>query len=444
MSDGRYLYRHNDRNLPFSASDIEAIKRSRRELLTEAQFVQDATLYDLDVDLIARVAERAGIAGNVDTVLEHYRLAERVESRWAVSLAAVLLFAREPSRWHPRCGIDFAIWRGTERRSGSEFNIQKRLRIENKPLPLLIEQAHAQIKQYLPQRSVLVDLFFEEHLAYPEFAWQEAIVNAVAHRDYGLKGIGIEVDLFDDRLEVRSPGQLVEPVTIERLRQRERIHASRNPCIARVLTDFGLMRERGEGVPRMFDTMEAEGLQPPELSLEGGCFVVVLRSTPVYSRQTMQWLAQWRNTGLSSTQIRVIGFAQEHRGVFTSKDYQKLTGVDPYTASREIRELLRKGVVERVRHKGREYRVIDEPARRRELSTILTDEFPCIGKLLSQQGFITNREVCALTGLSRIQAYRLLLRLVEQGVLEQVGRGRSAHYRLKSQVHPSIDEMHHD
>jgi len=103
------LYRHNDRNLPFSASDIEAIKRSRRELLTEAQFVQDATLYDLDVDLIARVAERAGIAGNVDTVLEHYRLAERVESRWAVSLAAVLLFAREPSRWHPRCGIDFAI-----------------------------------------------------------------------------------------------------------------------------------------------------------------------------------------------------------------------------------------------------------------------------------------------------------------------------------------------
>ena len=93
----------------------------------------------------------------------------------------------------------------------------------------------------------MVDLVFEERFEYPTFAWQEAIINAVAHRDYALTGTPIEVWMFDDRLEVRSPGELVEPVSIERLTHRERIHASRNPRIVRVLTDLGYMRELGEG-----------------------------------------------------------------------------------------------------------------------------------------------------------------------------------------------------
>jgi ATP-dependent DNA helicase RecG len=163
-----------------------------------------------------------------------------------------------------------------ERRTGAELNVTKRLRIEA-PLVKLIQQAYEQIQPFIPERQELVDLFFEERLEYPSFAWQEAIVNAVAHRDYRLTGIGIEVHLFDDRMEIWSPGELVEPVTLERLRNRERVHASRNPRIVRVLTEFGYMRELGEGIPRMFEVMERQGLHPPEFRMEGGRFVVTLR-----------------------------------------------------------------------------------------------------------------------------------------------------------------------
>ncbi len=125
------------------------------------------------------------------------------------------------------------------------------------------EKAYETIRLHLRERQRLVDFFFEEKLEYPTFAWQETIVNAVAHRDYRYEGLGIEIWMFDDRLEIRSPGELVEPVTLERLLRQERIHASRNPRIVRVLSDFGYMREQGEGIPRIFEAMERDGLYPP-------------------------------------------------------------------------------------------------------------------------------------------------------------------------------------
>jgi len=88
---------------------------------------------------------------------------------------------------------------------------------------------------HIRKSEKLHNLFFREVPEYPDFAWQEAIVNAVAHRDYGDQGRGIEVWFYDDRMEVVSPGDLVPPVTLGQLRAGESVHASRNPLIARIL-----------------------------------------------------------------------------------------------------------------------------------------------------------------------------------------------------------------
>jgi ATP-dependent DNA helicase RecG len=63
-----------------------------------------------------------------EELLVHYRLAEKVNGRLRLTLAAVLLFAKDPTRWHPRCGIEFVRWEGTERRTGAGLNIVKRIR----------------------------------------------------------------------------------------------------------------------------------------------------------------------------------------------------------------------------------------------------------------------------------------------------------------------------
>jgi ATP-dependent DNA helicase RecG len=271
-----------------------------------------------------------------------------------------------------------------------------------------------------------VDLFFEERFAYPTFAWQEAIVNAVAHRDYRLQGLGIEVHLFDDRMEIWSPGELVEPVTLEKLRNRERVHASRNPRIVRVLTAFGYMRELGEGIPRMFEVMEQEGLRPPEFRLEGGRFVVTLWSTPIYPPETLRWLRRFEHQGLTRNQLRLLAYAHAHGGHFTSRAYQKLVGVDIYTASRDIKDLIRKGIVRLTKPKGRVYEVIAESEK---VVVEKPPEFASIEPILREKGFVKNEDIRKALNVSTWQANWILRKLVSLGWLEPEGEKRGRRYR---------------
>ena len=428
LSDGRYLLRVGDQNLPFPADQIEAIKVGKRRRFTEARFVQDASLSDLDPGLLDKLGQKAGLNLPPEKLLVHYRIAEQHGTRLMLTLAALLLFAKDPLKWYPSCYVDFVKWEGTERRFGPELNVIKRERIEG-PIPMLIERTFEVIKSHIRERQVLVDLFFEERFEYPTFAWQEAIINAVAHRDYALEGTPIEVWMFDDRLEVRSPGVLVEPVTIELLKRRERIHASRNPKIVRVLTEFGYMRELGEGIPRMFEVMEREGLHPPEFRLEAGAiFTVVLRNVPVYPPETARWLRQFEDLRLNPNQKRLLAYAYAHNGRFTSRQYQKLVGIDLYTASRDIKDLIRKGIARLTKKGGRIYEILQRPGM--EAPSEAISDLKRLAPLFAKKEEIANRDVREAFGLSRKEALKVLQRLVEYQLLERSGSRRGTRYHL--------------
>ena len=115
--------------------------------------------------------------------------------------------------------------------------------------------------------------------ALPMAAVREAIVNAVAHRDYALAGADIEVSLYQDRLEVTSPGGLPDGVTEESMRKGAR--AARNGRLMDVLRDYGYMAHRGLGVPRrLVDAMRAHNGTDPGLLEVGDGFVVRLWKSP--------------------------------------------------------------------------------------------------------------------------------------------------------------------
>ena len=114
---------------------------------------------ELDKDLFDQLREKTGLALSDAELLQHYRLAEPRNGRVVLSLAAILLFAKDPLRWHPACHIDFVKWEGTERRFGAELNVVKRVRIEA-PLLRLIEQTFQTIWPHIRERQRLVDLFF--------------------------------------------------------------------------------------------------------------------------------------------------------------------------------------------------------------------------------------------------------------------------------------------
>ena len=96
---------------------------------------------------------------------------------------------------------------------------------------------------------------------YPEFAWFEGIVNVLTYRKYSIRKEHIRVLMFDDRLEILSPGLLPNIVTIENiLNQRY----SRNPRIAKVLCEFGWVKEMNEGIKRIYSEREKLFLKKPQ------------------------------------------------------------------------------------------------------------------------------------------------------------------------------------
>lgn len=358
-ASGRTFYRIGSETPALPAEQIQSLREAKRFFFYERQRVADANWADLDEDAIEEFLQRARQAGEPRSALRQtYHLLDGPADNPTLTMAALLLFAKDPSRWHPRAGVDFVKYEGTERGVGPALNVVKRVRIEAS-LYRLVDECVARIKEHIKERTVLYDLFFRERLEYPTFAWQEAIVNAVAHRDYSLTGAAIEVWMFDDRIEVRSPGLPPSPVTLEQLRQQKKVHFSRNPLLVRALADLGLVREMGEGIPRMFQEMEHHGLRPPEFATEGFFFTVTLRNTPIYDELTLRWLSQFNLAALNHRQRRLLAYAYTHGKLFSSADYQRIGETDRDTAYREIRSMVKLGILTPHRPKSRIYRIVE-------------------------------------------------------------------------------------
>lgn len=126
----------------------------------------------------------------------------------------------------------------------------------------MIEEVAAWVGRLAPARRVLHarGRFVREGLI-PRDAWLEGIVNAVVHRSYSLGGDHIRVEVFDNRIEVESPGRFPGIVNLKDPRGVPRF--ARNPRIARVCPDLRLGQELGEGIRRMFDEMRTAGLADP-------------------------------------------------------------------------------------------------------------------------------------------------------------------------------------
>ena len=343
----------------YPENKFATLREAKRNVLYERQQPLNAGWDDLDQTAVARFRARIEDSRPPEVILAHsYHLLDTSRGRPIPNMAGLLLFAKDPTLWHPRCGIDFVRYEGTERQHGAALNVVKRIRFEV-PLGRLIDEAVGRIKEHVRERTVLHDLFFRERMEYPPFAWQETLVNAVAHRDYAITGASIEVWMFDDRIEVRSPGPPPPPVTLQQLRQHKSIHFSRNPLIVRVLADLGYLREMGEGIPRIFQEMEHHGLHPPEFSVEGFFFIVTLRNTPVYDENTLHWLNQFPRAQINLRQRRLLAYAYCHGKTFSTAEYQQVAEVDRDTAYREIRSLMKNGIVAPLKPKSRSYRIIE-------------------------------------------------------------------------------------
>jgi ATP-dependent DNA helicase RecG len=133
----------------------------------------------------------------------------------------------------------------------------------------LVEQAIEFVRRNTEVTSVLQGGIRVDRWTYPEQAVREAIVNALVHRDYLLSGTTIELSIYEDRLEVISPGWLPNGITPARMKTGCR--AARNQLLKDVMRDYNYLQHTGMGVPRKIikGMMEHNGTQPDLIEDEG-------------------------------------------------------------------------------------------------------------------------------------------------------------------------------
>ena len=374
VGDG-FPLRIGDQTVQARESQINALKFEGMAASWE-RGQSSATLADLDANILAMARQNAGLSELTD---EEYLIKRKLADRRGYGIvlrnAAELLFARHGPQ-HPNAGIRLFRVIGTERRTGAEYNVEERPRSEGN-LHSVISETSAAINGVLRRPSRLVGNRFQEGPEYPEFAWREALLNAVAHRDYAVMGTGTEIRMFDDRIEVVSPGSLVGDLTLDELLRLERVHHSRNPRIVRVLVDLGFARDQGEGIPRMFAEMADAFLPQPEIYADDRDVTVTLRNTPTLSDADHAFISRPDLPELSRHEFRALLHAHRE-GQIDNAQLRGLSGLDTLNASLVLRGLRDKGLLQLYPYGSRSYYTL--------ASDLSTENTPEVGELGPEVG----------------------------------------------------------
>ncbi|MDQ7030912.1 MAG: helix-turn-helix domain-containing protein [Ardenticatenia bacterium] len=343
---GRFLGRQGARNVPLSADELRRLLLTRGEVSFESLTVQGATPEDLDADAVrayaARVERFVGLPPE-----EVLRWRGCLTSRNEVTFAGLLLFGRHPQQFLPSAQVLIARYPGTE--MGDTFLRQ----VVDGPLPRQIVQAEAFLVDNMRRGAIMRGLVREETLEYPREAVREAIVNAVAHRDYSIRGVEIQVFMFSDRIEVRSPGRLPGHITLENI-LHERF--SRNEIIVQVLSDMGFVERLGYGIDRMVRLMEDAGLPPPRFEETDNGFKLTLYGHGERMMSTGQeGRSRWAHLHVNPRQEQALEYIAEH-GRITNREFRRLVpGVSPETLRRDLADLVERGLLLKVGDKRGTY-----------------------------------------------------------------------------------------
>jgi ATP-dependent DNA helicase RecG len=227
--------------------------------------VDGATLDDLDLEAVDGYL-RALYEPGAPARRDHYlRSLKCVEAGGVPTVSGLLLFGGDPQRWFPDARISAVRFPGAS--VSGEFADRKEIGGN-----LLQQLDHAMTFAPAPARISGVERI---ERGIPDVVLREALVNALSHRDYRAAS-QVRLFVFSDRLEIISPGGLLNHLTLDSIRIAG-ISLRRNPVISSLLARARRQESLGIGIPEMIARMRARGLPEPEFSVEGGHFRVVLR-----------------------------------------------------------------------------------------------------------------------------------------------------------------------
>ena len=284
LPDGRCVRRKDRSTMPASIDQIQFERQEIKAREYDNQFVDGAIVTDLDLRLLQGIADQYIKGLSIERYLQQIGLAEYAQNGLRLKKAALLLFATDIDRWHPRSQVRILKIKGNKLEAGEKYNVISDDIVKGNIFELILK-SWEHLRSYLAYKTEFgTNSKFEQKYIFPEDAVREVILNAIAHRDYSIAN-AIEIYIFNDRMEIKSPGALLSTLTIKNLYELEGSHESRNSLIASVLRENKLMREIGEGMKRIFSLMQEQKLEKPELYSNGLWFRVTFSNNMPHLNQ---------------------------------------------------------------------------------------------------------------------------------------------------------------
>src|SRR3989344_875010 len=331
----------------FEGNQLVDFLRSK-QILCFDEISSDATLDDLDVGKIkeylkTRNQEDFLKQNSVENFLLSSKLATK-NGNLNIKNATALFFTKEPEKFFPQIEIKLAQFDGVE-----PVKIISHQLIQSDPVSS-IEKSLSFLKNNLSKSIQITDKpRRQEKFEYPLEVIREAIVNAIAHRDYFSRD-SIQIYLFSNRIEITSPGSLPTGLPKELFGT---LSVRRNPIIYRLLRDYGYVEGLGSGVPRMINAMREQSLKDPEFGIYEHFFRIVLRNESGKQKPIEEY------ADLNERQKKCIEFLKKHKSIKTKK-YEELNNTSFGTAIADINELLKFKYIKKVGSYRGAYYVLNE------------------------------------------------------------------------------------
>ncbi len=248
--------------------------------------------------------------------------------------AGMLLFTREPDKLFHTVRLRIGRLKGADILDSREFtgSLFRQLDLAMDRLKSLLQVRY----DITVKKLDLEGLQRKEVWEYPLEALREAVLNALIHRDYSISS-DIQIRLYQDELSIWNPGGLLEGIHIEDLYQREHKSLLRNPLIAQVFYYAGLIEKWGSGTYRILNLCKEQKLPAPVFDADENSFKIHFNKD-IYTIENLIRLV------LNERQRQAIRYIKQ-QGTITNTEYQRLTNTSKSTATRDLDELIQKGLI---------------------------------------------------------------------------------------------------
>jgi ATP-dependent DNA helicase RecG len=438
LQKGAYI-RVANTNRVMTDYEIFGYVSARQQPVFDEAMVADATLDDLDagalrgyVDRLRRERPKTARLPLIQ-VLGQRKVVRLVDGVARPTLAGLLMFGEDPQQFEPQLVITFLHFYGTtetERTPRGERFLDNR-KFEG-AIPEMVEAAVNHILASIRKSSLIEGLYRRDIPEYPEEAVREAVLNAVAHRDYSqfVRGSYVQIRLFADRLEIQSPGGLFGNVTEETIEDEQ---STRNRVLMRLMEDTHLVENRGSGIDAMIAAMRQANLEPPRFQDKRSSFWVVFRNHTLMNPEAIAWLNQFAAEPINDRQRVALAYLRLNQQI-TNGEYQRLNRVDSVTANRELRGLVQTRLVTQNSTRRWAFYTLNVRAAGPESVTARpepgqSDEAKIL-RWVQDKGFIKRADCQRLLGLSPVQARHRLQLMRKKGLLKMEGERKGSRYVL--------------